>query len=234
MVRVLIWWTAAEASHVYRRCGSGDSDVWYFAYGSNVLDANLRKRRLRVRESRGFTLPDYRLIFQHPSPHQGVGFADVVPQPGSEVHGRLLRMSAADALWLHLDELVFPFSRYRIQWLTRDGIDFFFYRSNVPVSGLLPSERYLCDMIDGLHALGFSDEQLDDLREQPTATTNRRTSNSRYFVRDIERFPRIVRPAVEWYERVSLDLFRSIWSRSMFSNGIEPHIPRDAAAPEPD
>lgn len=226
MVRIPIWWLAAELIHLYRQYGPRRSDVWYFAYGSNVLSANLRKRRIRVLESRPFALPDYRLAFHHPSPYHGVGFADVVPEIGGEVPGRLLRIPVADALWLHLDELVFPFSRYRIERLKRGDLDLFFYRSNVPVPGLAPSEGYLRGIMDGLEALGFSDQQLQTLRDTPTAATGRRTANSRYFVKNVERFPGRMRPAVEYYERLSLDLFRSIWNRSVFGRDIVPQIPQ--------
>lgn len=234
MIRILIWWIAAELTHLYRRYSPPRSHVWYFAYGSNVLDTNLRKRRIRVIESRGFILPNYRRVFHHPSPYLGVAFADVLPEPGCEVAGRLILISAADALWLHLDELVFPFSRYRIEWSRSNQCNFFFYRSTVPTPGLLPSDRYLRDIVAGLEVIGFADEYLHNLRALPTAVSDQRAVNSRYFVKELSRFPSIVQPVVAWYERVSLDLFRSVWSRSLFGHGITPHIPPKQTHPDSD
>lgn len=232
MIRVLIWWISAELIHLYRQYSPHRSSIWYFAYGSNVLDANLSKRRIRILESRSFILPNYRRVFHHPSPYLGVGFADVVPEPGCEVPGRLLRIPAADALWLHLDELVFLFSRYRIEWSVDGQTNLFFYRSNVPTPGLLPSERYLRDIVTGLEALGFSDEHLRNLRGIPTAVPERRAVNSQYFVQNISWFPSGVQPVVEWYERVSLDLFRSVWNRSLFGHRITPRIPQEQTQPD--
>lgn len=225
MIRIPIWWISAELSHLYRKYNKPRSTVWYFAYGSNILDANLYKRRIRVLESRGFVLPNYKRVFHHPSPYLGVGFADVVPEAGSKVSGRLLRISVADALWLHLDELVFPFSRYRIERVVSEQISFFFYRSNVSTQHLLPSKRYLTDIITGLEALGFTDEHLHSLRATPTAIPSDRTGDSRYFIQNLSLFPRWMQPAAEWYERGSLDLFKSIWDRSLFRDGITPCLP---------
>lgn len=228
MLQIIVWWISAELSHIYRKYSSHLSgNVWYFAYGSNVLDANLHKRRIRVLESRRYSLPNYKRVFHHPSPYLKVGFADVVPEVGCEVSGRLLRIPAADALWLHLDELVFPFSRYRIEWLERDQLSLFFYRSNVPTPGLLPSERYLQDIVAGLEALGFSDKHLRSLRAIPTAVPDQRTVNSRYFVKDISQFPIWVQPTLGWYERVSLNLFRNVWSRSLFGHKVISHLPSE-------
>lgn len=229
MLRILIWFIAAETIHLIRRFGPLHPDIWYFAYGSNVSNEHLARRRVRVLEDRAFTLLDYRIEFHHPSPFQGVGFADVVPAPGSEVPGRLLRLPVSDALWLHLDELVFPFGRYRIERARAGSIEFFFYRSNVPVAGLSPSEGYLNGIVDGLGALGFPRGQLAALRANPTATPLHPAVRSRYFVRNPSRFPARVRPLVEGYERASLNLFRRIWSWSLFGNSILPCLPKQPA-----
>lgn len=231
MIQIPIWWISAELSHLYRRHNKRSSTVWYFAYGSNVLDANLCKRRIRVLESRRFILPNYRRVFHHPSPYRGVGFADVLPEDGCEVLGRLLRIPAADALWLHLDELVFPFSRYRIEQAISEEITFFFYRSNVSATDLLPSAQYLKDIVIGLEAIGFSEQQIHSLQATPTASLTQRSGDSRYFIQNLSHFPRWMQPIAARYEQLSLDLFKSVWYQSLFIHNIMPHIPVEANTP---
>lgn len=61
-------------------------DIWYFAYGSNLLEAQKTKRSGDIREARACCLPDYRLVFNKPCSGTQT-CANIVPSLESEVLG---------------------------------------------------------------------------------------------------------------------------------------------------
>ena len=67
-------------------------DVWYFAYGSN-LDAEQKERRTKkIREVHRVQALGHRFAFNKDAGH-GTCYANVVPDPASEVRGVVYRCS---------------------------------------------------------------------------------------------------------------------------------------------
>jgi gamma-glutamylcyclotransferase len=76
-----------------------NGDCWYFAYGSNLLKEQMRKRTGEVRQSQVCRLADHRLAFNK---RKGGGpiYANIVQEVGAEVWGvaYLSSPKAMDAL----------------------------------------------------------------------------------------------------------------------------------------
>lgn len=72
----------------------------YFAYGSNLDCAQMRKRCPSTRFRCRAMLRDYQLAFTRYSKRRGCGVADAVPAAGSEVWGVVYEVSEADLVSL--------------------------------------------------------------------------------------------------------------------------------------
>jgi hypothetical protein len=88
--------------HVARRCSFCYCDpmTLHFAYGSNMCRVHMRARCPHARAIGTMTLPGWRFII---SPD---GFASLVRQPGSRVHGVLWRLSTRDVAAINAYENV--------------------------------------------------------------------------------------------------------------------------------
>lgn len=118
-----------------------ETTVWNFAYGANMNSWKLTERRkIRPRESVAGTLPCHRLSFNHRG-----GMGNVVPSPGTDVHGVLLRVSAAD--FAKLQRMEDGYDAADVTVRSYDGRDivakvFVSKPSRLIVDGLAPPERY--------------------------------------------------------------------------------------------
>jgi hypothetical protein len=68
----------------------------YFAYGSNLDWAQIRKRCPSVKPVSVAAARDYRLAFTRFSTSRQCGAADILPSPGSEVWGMVYEMDQAE------------------------------------------------------------------------------------------------------------------------------------------
>lgn len=77
---------------------SVDSDVWYFAYGSNLHPSRrLTRAAISSIESVPGRLPGWRLAFNMPGvPPAEPAMANICPDPKAEVHGLLMRLGRGD------------------------------------------------------------------------------------------------------------------------------------------
>lgn len=77
-----------------------DSTIFYFAYGSNMSLARIKARDIEFQSRKPCLLKDYQLVFNikdfevlEPSIDCKKGYANIVPQAGSEVEGFLYSLS---------------------------------------------------------------------------------------------------------------------------------------------
>lgn len=70
--------------------------IFYFAYGSNQDEDQMRARCPDSKFVGKFVLKDYRLAFSIFSPKRQCGCADIIKSPGDEVWGLVYEISPAD------------------------------------------------------------------------------------------------------------------------------------------
>ncbi len=152
MIRYLIWRLLFEACNIARLFGHGRQQVQYLAFGANLSDTVLKERRITPFAVKHFTLRDYGLRFDHPSPWVGCSFASAEHAPGESLHGFLYTLSGRDAARMDFYEVVPVLKRYRRTFVEQDGVRLFFYQTNRPTPNLRPSAKYLGYIVEGLES----------------------------------------------------------------------------------
>ncbi len=152
MLRYLLWRLRFEVCNVKRLFGHGPNRVQYLAFGANLSDAILKERRITPLAVQPFTLKDYGLRFDHPSPWEGCGYASAEQAPGESLHGFLYALSGRDAARMDFYEVVPVLKRYRRTVVEQDGVELYFYQTNRSTRDLKPTAEYLGYIIKGLES----------------------------------------------------------------------------------
>lgn len=175
MLRYIVWRLRFEACNLRRLLlGHGRERVLYLAFGANLSDAILKQRRIRPFAVRHYSLSDYALRFDHPSPWRGCGYASGEPAPGEKLHGFLYTLSARDAERMDFYEAVPVINRYRRCSVEQDGEIIYFYQTRRSTPGLKPTPQYLGYIVDGLRAHpGVDAEYFAALEATATAAPGR-------------------------------------------------------------
>ena len=150
MLRYLVWRFRFELCNIRRLFGHGNERVHYLGFGANLSDRIMRERRIKPLAARPFSVRDYGLRFDHPSPWVGCGYASAEPAPGEVVHGMLYTLSGRDAARMDFYEGVPVLNRYRRTLVEQDGVSLYFYQTNRSTPGLGPTPEYLGFIVDGL------------------------------------------------------------------------------------
>jgi cation transport regulator ChaC len=137
------------------------SDLWYFAYGSNMSPATFLERRgMKPVETRCAYIDGYRLCFGIPVGPGERGVANVVVEDAARTHGIAYLITVEDAERLDRSEGVPQlYQREPVQVLFDAGppISGFTYRSTIAVDGRKPSARYLDILLHGARTYGLPD-----------------------------------------------------------------------------
>jgi len=150
MIKPILWRCGFEVANVKRAMAKRSSQtVWYFAFGGNLDPATLKRRKIQPLATEPFVLRDYKLEFSRPGPFKGMGFASLTEMRGAIVVGKLLQLTAEDALRLDFYELVPVLRHYRRINVSQDGRRFFFYQTTKRRSGLQPTEGYKRMLLNG-------------------------------------------------------------------------------------
>ena len=130
--------------------------IRYFAYGSNMDPVRMKERIGQIPEAKAARLPGYVLRFNKRSQkHPTVGFANVVPDPGSTVHGILYDIAENElaAIDRHEGATRGHYSRESIEVLLADGCKLeaiaYIACSEWIEDGLLPPRDYLNHLLAG-------------------------------------------------------------------------------------
>ena len=155
----------------------GAGPLLYFAYGSNLDAARLRRSCPGARPRGRARLPGHRLRFPLFSRRWGGGVADVVPDGGAEVWGALWLIAPGEAPALDRQEgadRVPP--RYRRVELRVEApggrsLRCLSYRVAAPgrAAGLAPSRAYLDAMLRGARAFSLPEAYVAGLAALATA-----------------------------------------------------------------
>lgn len=151
------------------------TDLWYFAYGSNMQPATFSGRRGIV-PSRAVParLDGWQLVFDKPPLLPiGEGFANVVEAQGSRVLGVAYAVTTSDLEHIDFSEgvLIDNYRRVsvRIASLAEPGValDAFTLTSHRRDPALCPSRRYMTLLIEGAETHGLPAEYVAWLRSCP-------------------------------------------------------------------
>ncbi|MEM7564734.1 MAG: gamma-glutamylcyclotransferase family protein, partial [Pseudomonadota bacterium] len=168
--RFLAWRLCFEWANLKRLFGHGSDRVLYLGFGANLSSNILAERRISPLATKLFTLRDYALRFDHPSPWEHCSYASAEYAPGEKLHGMLLTLSGRDAARMDFYESVPFIKRYRRTWVEQDGVRIYYYQTNRSTPGLHPTEEYLGYIIDGLrHHPDVAESYQDWIQNHPTA-----------------------------------------------------------------
>lgn len=222
MIRYIIWRLLFEVCNITRLFGHGTQQVQYLAFGANLSDIVLKERRITPFAVKHFTLRDYGLRFDHPSPWSGCGFASAEPAPGESLHGFLYTLSGRDAARMDFYEVVPVLNRYRRTFVEQDGVKLFFYQTNRSTPNLKPSAEYLGYIVKGLES---HPDASDDYRSTVAATATSEPDclvTSHLWKQPENRVPWL-RYTIDLYQYVALRLFLIfLYKRSLTDHFIRP------------
>jgi hypothetical protein len=143
--------------------GSPLSRELYFAYGSNLDEAQMRTRCPDARALFRARLPDYRLDFTYYSKRWQGGTADIVTAPGELVYGLVYEMGALD--FARLDPFEAGYRRLALRVLDDSELAHDVQSYAVRERGsFAPHPRYVTQILAGAERLAFPEPYLAALR----------------------------------------------------------------------
>ena len=145
---------------------------YYFAYGSNMDPDRMNLRKAYFSNRMFAKLDNYRLVFNKTSiANPGEGFANIIPDDGSEVEGALYRLK-----WESIERLDYfegypdGYRREEIWVTSSDGKKHkaitYIANDNQTKDGLKPSREYLSHLLRGKDLL--SEEYYSKLEKVET------------------------------------------------------------------
>ena len=208
ILRFLAWRLCFEWVNLKRCFGHGSSQVQYLGFGANLADTILQERHINPLATETFTLRDYGLRFDHPSPWENCSYASAEHAPGENLHGVLLTLSTRDAARMDFYESVPCLRRYRRTWVEQDGIQLYYYQTNRSTPGLHPTKEYLGYIVSGLasHA-DVKPEYYEWIQNYQTAQPGRLVTS---YPSPHQSGHSVI---VDSYRRISLKLFMDVISR---------------------
>jgi predicted protein tyrosine phosphatase len=135
-------------------------DLWYFAYGSNLDPAQLRKRIGVWNGTIKCILGKHRLVFNVYSPHWRGHTANILAtgNPNDKVYGVKYRISKQQ-----LDRLTEQYEHVDPRYVGE--IKAFAYCFQVTLRGARPSPEYLDTLVRGLISHGYGNDVVDEIRK---------------------------------------------------------------------
>lgn len=182
--------------------------VAYFAFGANLDPGVLEQRDVKAFSCAEFCLEDYDLVFQDPGPHEGAGFATIIPRPGKSVFGKIYTITAIDAIRLDYYEVLPFIRRHKRVTVFQSQERFYYYQSTIRREGLRPTEDYLYKIIRGTKTCDtVPREYLETLVNYETVKTPKFSENMNFIVQDYDCRPRFLYRVRKKYDRFCVQLF---------------------------
>ena len=208
MIKIVLWRILFDIINLRKILFENKKTIKYFAFGANLDPACLRRRKINVLNEMPFTLRDYEMKFSHPGAFEGMGFSSIEHSSGKKVYGKLYTLSSTDARRLDYYELVPCLGRYRRVFICQDGEHFFCYQSCMPKEGLRPSANYLASIINGFKkAPHIPAEYRAEIEATSVLEILTPAKNLEFRVKNIDKWPRAIRPILHFYDKVAIKLF---------------------------
>ena len=152
MISITFWRIWFEFLSLLKLIGIRGPTIYYFAFGANMSPSVLKKRRMSVYQRTFTWLDDFEIAFIHEVPFEKCGFASIFPKKGSTIPGTILKIPKIDELRMDCLEGCFLLQRHKKGWTNVNGLPVYYYYSNRPLNGLMPTQTYIDKMIDGYQA----------------------------------------------------------------------------------
>lgn len=217
LLRILLWKLGIEWAHVLRALWPRhERKIYYFAFGANLSDKVLHKRKIRVFESFDYILPDAELRFSQLGFYRDHGYASADAAEGGRVYGRMLQILERDAVRMDYFEGVPVFRAHDKIVGQGDGIEYYFYRTTRVYDDLKPTREYLDYLLDAYREMPqVPAEYIERLAATPVLEVFEPLDETGLFVRDLERWPRWLHAPLVAYEGLCMRLVEAVWHRSL-------------------
>ena len=144
----------------------GTPTVWYFAYASNMSQAQMKSRAGHVFEVQAGTLTNYELVFNR-KVRGGTATANIRPAPGKRVLGVLFKIP--DAAFRNLDRFEGVPQHYRRIEVKVSGsnghpVNAQVYIATKVEKGLRPAAHYLQTILDGAVEHGLPADYVEEIK----------------------------------------------------------------------
>lgn len=222
MIRIALWKLSYELYNLRRALQPGETRVWYFGFGANLDPACLKRRKIKTFEEEIYCLQDHALVFDHPGPYEGMGFASVSPQAGAQVWGKRYLILKSDFDRLCFSEMVPYFHRYQIVQAQVEGIPFFYFQTRVPQKNLRPTPEYKAMILAGLRTSDrIPESYIKAIEAVPTLQEKKRAKNSCYFFKNLKKLPLSFQKPASLYEQACMTVLEESWKLNLTSRWID-------------
>ena len=217
MLRIILWKTGFEWAHLKRILDPrADRKVYYFAFGANLSEDVLSRRRISVYDAFDHILDNAELRFSQPGFYKNHGYASADPVDGQVLYGKMYLILEADAARMDYFEGV-PFLKVhnKITGVV-NGSAFYYYRAVEPTEGLKPTREYLDYLTTAYRNMSIvPDHYLEKLEKTQVLDQFILQNQTGIYVKDIRRWPKLMHPLLVLYEGCCLQLVEYLWNRSL-------------------
>lgn len=217
MLRIILWKSGFEWAHLRRFLWPCQQrKIYYFAFGANLSQDVLRQRCIRVYEAFDYVLEDAGLRFSQGGFYKDHGYASADAVVGEKVYGKMYLILQRDAVRMDYFEGV-PFLRAHKKVFGKvNGSSFFYYRTTETQQGLKPTREYLDYLLNAYRDMQVvPQEYIETMAATEVLDQFLPQDQTGEYVRDIDRWPGWLHPALRYYEVTCLSLVEWLWNRSL-------------------
>jgi len=218
LLRIIFWKIGFEWMQLKRIVWPcADRKIYYFAFGANLSEDVLKRRRISVYESFDYVLDNAVLRFSQLGFYKDHGYASADSAEDEVMYGKMYLILQADASRMDFFEGVPILQVHDKVFRQVNGADFFFYRAKKTREGLKPTQEYLDYLITAYQTMpDVPKAYIDALAATDVLDHFLPQDQTGDFVRDINRWPAFVHPMLVYYEGRCQRLVEFLWNRSMF------------------
>ena len=217
MLRAILWKLGAEWANLMRVLWPRYHDrVYYFTFGANLDASVLRQRRIKVFDSFDHVLEEAALRFTQPGFYHRHGYASADAADGDVVYGKVYQILARDARRMDYFEGEPFLEVHEKVYRSAGDIEFYYYRTTRIVDGLKPTREYLDYLLNAYAGMDIVPrEYIDEMAATEVLETFEPMRDPSVFVRDLQRWPAWLHPALIGYERNLQRFVEFTWHRSL-------------------
>lgn len=220
MIKLLVWKICFEWWHFVKLLGWGKGDpVYYFAYGANINEGVLRKRKISPLAKFGATLPNHKLDFSHRGPFIGMGFGNLVPEANAKAYGIIYQLSKIDRIRMDYYEFFTFLKKHKKKWTQINGVEVYFYYSSSYSNDLKPTQVYKEKLISSYKKCSHVPEDYISKLESLDAITEYTPDHTMQLIFPLYSWmPALLRSAVIAMEKFAMRYFERFYYFSVFNH----------------
>jgi len=226
MIRLFFWRLTFELLDLLDLMGFKFKNVYYFAYGGNLSTEVLKLRDITVYHEFPYILENYKLVFDQPGPFLGSGFASVRQAKLNNVYGKIYQISLIDKWRLHFFEASLFLAKYKVITQKKGNLSYFFYQTNIPKLGLLPTQQYLTKILSCYKDYGpEADHFVETLKNWPVLINQIPAKNINLIIQNYLFFGKKCEKLVRKYDHLLTTFFlKLIWRPGIFKTFLQKYF----------